>query len=79
MRKSPTIKTHSVAMLIAMLVVMSGCESSDAWLKKWTDSDKEAIILGAPGAHEYLHEIYQLTSGDPATQAEICSTCHAGR
>jgi hypothetical protein len=72
MRKSsPAIKTRGIAMLIAALAVMSGCESSDAWLKKWTDSDKEAIILGAPGAHEYLHGIYELTDGDPATQAEI--------
>ena len=58
-------------MLIAMLAVVAGCESTDSWLKKWTDSDKDAIILGAPGANEYLHEIYQLIEGDPATQADI--------
>jgi hypothetical protein len=58
-------------MLIAMLVFAAGCESTDSWLKRWTDSDKESIILGAPGATEYLHEIYELVQGDPATQAEI--------
>jgi peptidyl-tRNA hydrolase len=57
--------------LLAVLAVMSGCESTDNWLKKWTDSDKEAIILGAPGANEYLHEIYELAEGDPATQADM--------
>ena len=63
--------------LLAVLAVMSGCESSDSWLKKWTDSDKEAIILGAPGANEYLHEIYKLAGGDPATQAEIYADAEA--
>ncbi len=72
MRKSPpATKTRSVAMLIAVVAVMAGCESTDNWLKKWTDSDREAVILGAPGAHEYLHAIYELTTSDPATQAEI--------
>ncbi len=72
MRKSPpATKTRSVAMLIAVVAVMAGCESTDNWLKKWTDSDREAVILGAPGAHEYLHAIYELASSDPATQAEI--------
>ena len=72
MRKSPpATKTRSVAMLIAIVAVMAGCESTDNWLKKWTDSDREAVILGAPGAHEYLHAIYELVNSDPATQAEI--------
>ena len=68
---SPATKIRSIAMLLAVLAVMAGCESTDNWLKKWTDSDKQAIILGAPGAHEYLHVIYELADGDPATQAEI--------
>lgn len=77
LKPQPVFKTRSIAMLVATLVVMSGCESSDNWLRKWTDSDKEAIILGAPGAHEYLHEIYELAGGDPATQAEIYANAEA--
>ena len=68
---STATSLRSIAMLSAVLAVTAGCESSDNWLKRWTDSDKEAIILGAPGAHEYLHEIYELVGGDPTTQAEI--------
>jgi hypothetical protein len=72
MRKpSPVFQIRGIAIVIAVLAVLSGCESTDNWLKKWTDSDKEAIILGAPGANEYLHDIYELMTGDPATQAEI--------
>ena len=78
MRKFITATRYAcTTMLLAVLAVMSGCESSDSWLKKWTDSDKEAIILGAPGANEYLHEIYELAGGDPATQAEIFANAEA--
>lgn len=58
-------------MFAMCVVVLAGCESTDNWLKRWTDSDREAVILGAPGAHEYLHEIYVLATGDPAEQADI--------
>ena len=71
MRKpSAATNKRRIAMLVAVLAVLGGCESTDSWLKKWTDSDKESVILGAPGAHEYLYEIYELVSGDPATQAD---------
>ncbi len=62
---------RSVATTLAALAVLAGCETSDNWLKRWTDSDREAVILGAPGAHEYLYEIYQLATGDVAAQADI--------
>ena len=72
MRKSrPATRTSSIAMLIATLFVTAGCESTSNWLKQWSNRDDESIILGAPEASAYLNEIYQLTRGDPATQAEI--------
>ncbi len=33
----------------------------------------EKVILGAPDADQYIQEMYELTAGDPATQAEIFS------
>jgi hypothetical protein len=58
----------------ALLVVMftSGCQTTTDWLKgrRTADAD-DPIILGAPEANIYLNELYQLASGDPATQAEI--------
>lgn len=58
-------------MMIAVLAVTAGCESTSTWLKEWTAADEEATILGAPSASTYLNEMYQLAGGDPATQAEI--------
>ncbi|MDX1406304.1 MAG: hypothetical protein R3192_17325 [Woeseiaceae bacterium] len=60
-----------IAATIVASVTLAGCETSDNWLKRWTDSDREAVILGAPGAHEYLHEIYQLSTSDEERQAQI--------
>ena len=58
-------------MTVAACLLLMGCQGSGNWLKRLTDSDKDAVILGAPGANEYLQELYRLTEGDPATQAEI--------
>ncbi len=74
---SLTTRIRSTVMTIAVIVVTTSCESTDNWLRKWTDSDKEAIILGAPGAHEYLHDMYELARGDPATQAKIFANAKA--
>lgn len=72
MHKASVVKKkRCVAMIIATLAVVAGCENTDNWLKRWTDSDREAVILGAPGAHEYLREIYRLATGEPAQQAEL--------
>lgn len=72
MHKSPMAKKYRRnAATIAALVALAGCENTDNWLRRWTDSDREAVILGAPGAHEYLHEIYELAKGDPAEQAAV--------
>ncbi len=67
----------AIAKTMAVLVFLAGCETSDNWLKRWTDSDREAVILGAPGAHEYLHEIYRLATSDPAEQADIFANAKA--
>lgn len=70
-RSSAVTRTERIAISIAVLAMVSGCEGTNNWLKRITDSDKDAVILGAPGANEYLNELYELTEGDPATQAEI--------
>lgn len=69
-KSSVATRTQIFAVTIAVFA-MSGCEGTNSWLKRVTDSDKDAVILGAPGANEYLNEIYELTESDPATRAEI--------
>jgi hypothetical protein len=50
----------------------SGCAQTKDWLTgKRTAKATENVILGAPQADRYIQEMYQLASGDPATQAEI--------
>ena len=72
MRKPSTTRGLKTAvMLIAVLVVSAGCESTSNWLRGRKTAEAEPVILGAPEANAYLNEMYELASGDPATQAEI--------
>jgi hypothetical protein len=41
-------------------------------------SSDDATILGAPDAEYYLDDLYKLTTGDPATQAEIFADAKSG-
>ncbi len=72
MDKPSSIKTIRIsAMMIAVLALTSGCETTSTWFKGFTARQEEPIILGAPGAGSYLSDMYELAGGDPATQAEI--------
>jgi hypothetical protein len=44
-------------MMIAVLAMTAGCESTSAWLRDLTATDEEQTILGAPGANTYLNGI----------------------
>ena len=65
---APTIVLFTIALL-------TGCTQTKNWLDKVTPggghSTSGTVILGAPTADEYLETMYQLATGDPATQAEI--------
>jgi len=66
-----TKRLFAVAALLAV-ALLSGCQTTTDWLRgRRTASADEPIILGAPEANTYLTELYELASGDPATQAEI--------
>ena len=69
---TPTSKIMNIAMIAIMIVMTSGCADMKGWLTgKRTANANESVILGAPEADQYIQEMYKLTSGDPATQAEI--------
>lgn len=63
-----------VAALFAV-VLLAGCAQTKGWLDKVTPGggtrSSEPVILGAPAADDYLRELEQLATGDPATQVEI--------
>jgi len=59
-------------MATLLVTTVSGCAQTKSWwsgLKEPASTDQ--IILGAPAADVYLNELYRLSTGDPATQAEI--------
>lgn len=64
-------------MMIAVLVVTAGCESTSNWLRGRKTAEAEPVILGAPEANAYLNDMYELASGDPATQAEIYADAYS--
>ncbi len=69
--KPSTTRVISAATLL-VIALLSGCQTTTDWLKgRRTASADDPIILGAPEADAYLSELFELASGDPATQAEI--------
>lgn len=68
------------ATLIA--AVLSGCTQTRGWLDSVRGNDKSAadeqVLLGAPAADDYLAELSDLSSNDPALQAEIFADSQAG-
>ena len=73
MRKQiPTFRIKRIAMMTLIVAAVAGCSQTRSWMSGTRQpASNEQIILGAPEANEYINELYQLTSGDPATQAEI--------
>ncbi len=72
LKVTPTSKIMNIAIIAITIAVTSGCADMKGWLTgKRTANANESVILGAPEAGQYIQEMYQLTSGDPATQAEI--------
>lgn len=58
-------------MMIATVTVTAGCETAADWMAERRIAKAASLDLIAPQTNRYLTELYQFTSGDPATQAEI--------
>jgi hypothetical protein len=65
-----------LATLLAVAMI-AGCTQTRNWLQGRRPADAEPVILGSPETDRYISEIYQLVSGDPATQAEIYADARA--
>lgn len=69
--KSSIVRIFTAAILL-VAVLISGCQSTTDWIQgRRTATADDPVILGAPEANAYLTELYELATGDPATQAEI--------
>ncbi len=73
MRRSlPTNVLRNSATLAIMVALTAGCAQTKEWLTGIRkEKSTQSVILGAPGADQYVQEMYKLASADPATQAEI--------
>lgn len=71
-RATPPSRAIAVAITVVLLVTASGCAQTKGWWNGVRNTiSREKVILGAPDADQYIQEMYELTAGDPATQAEI--------
>ncbi len=67
-----TSSLRNLAIIAITIATATGCAATKDWLTgKRTAKATENVILGAPGADRYIQEMFELTGGDPATQAEI--------
>jgi len=71
-------KAGRMAVVAVIVATMAACTQTTDWLKgRRTAKAEDPVILGAPGADVYLRELYDLSAGDPATQAEIFADADA--
>lgn len=70
-RRQSGIRIFTVTLTLLALVLTSGCEATSNWLKGRRTAEPEDVLIDAPQANQYLNELQELSTGDPATQAEI--------
>jgi len=67
--------------MTVVVALLGGCAQTKDWMNSMRSSpssSSDSGILGAPGADEYLAELYNLAAGDPAMQAEIFADAESG-
>ena len=76
-----TFLARQIAIVTVVVTILGGCAQTKEWMSSMRNSrssSDEARILGAPEAEFYLDELYKLSTGDPATQAEIFADAESG-
>ena len=75
------IPTRQLIAATFIAVVLSGCSQTRGWLDEVRGSEStiayEQAVPGAPVADDYLAELSELSSDDPALQAEIFADSQA--
>ncbi len=76
-----TSLARQIAISTIVVALLGGCAQTKDWMssmRRSMSSSNDSTILGAPGAEYYLDDLYKLTTGDPATQAEIYADAESG-
>jgi hypothetical protein len=81
LEESLTIATKRLIAATLVAVVLPGCSQTKGWLGSVRGSEApaayEQATPGAPAADDYLSELSELSSNDPALQAEIFADSQA--
>ena len=82
LEESLTIPAKRLIAASLIAAVLSGCTQTRGWLDSVRGKDvaaaDEQVLLGGPAADDYLAELSDLSSNDPALQAEIFADSQAG-
>ena len=76
-----TSLARQIAIWTIVVALLGGCAQTKDWMssmRRSMSSSNDSTILGAPDAEYYLDDLYKLTAGDPATQAEIFADAESG-
>ena len=79
--KKMTSLARQIAIWTIVVALLGGCAQTKEWMssmRRSMSSSNDSTILGAPDAEYYLDDLYKLTAGDPATQAEIFADAESG-
>ena len=79
--KKMTILARQFAIVTIVVALLGGCAQTKEWMSSMRgspSSSDDTTILGAPEAEYYLDDLYKLTTGDPATQADIFADAESG-
>ncbi len=79
--KKMTSLARKIAISTIVVALLGGCAQTKEWMssmRRSMSSSNDSTILGAPDAEYYLDDLYKLTTGDPATQAEIFADAESG-
>lgn len=71
MRNGPPARLRVLTAAAAALTLTAGCAPLEDWLRGDDGSDTSPVVAGPDTPSLYVQELYELVSGDPATQAEI--------
>jgi hypothetical protein len=81
LEQSLTSPTKRLLAAVLIAATLAGCSQTKSWMDSvrgdGSSTADEAVIPGALAADEYLTELSQLSSNDPALQAEIFADSQA--